>query len=184
MARSGVFSILKDYLCLFRGISDTRDTSSMSTQSQHTGADIVAVRIVNKSGNPLPAYQTEGSAGMDLRASIAEPITIPPLGRAVVPTGVFLELPRGYEAQIRPRSGLAARSGVTVLNSPGTIDSDYRGEVCAILVNLSADDFVVRDGERICQMVVCRHATAELTPVEALGETGRGQGGFGSTGVG
>lgn len=141
------------------------------------------VLIVNKSGNPMPAYATPGSAGMDLRAANEEDIVIRPLGRAIVPTGIFIQLPVGYEAQIRPRSGLAAKSGITVLNSPGTIDSDYRGEICAILVNLSDKPFTVSRGERICQMVIARHETAELVEVESLDDTERGDGGFGHTGV-
>lgn len=141
------------------------------------------VLIVNKSGNPMPAYATPGSAGMDLRAANDEDIVISPLGRAIVPTGIFLQLPVGYEAQIRPRSGLAAKSGVTVLNSPGTIDSDYRGEVCAILVNLSDKPFTVSRGDRVCQMVIARHETAELVEVQSLDDTERGDGGFGHTGV-
>lgn len=141
------------------------------------------VLIVNKSGNPMPAYATPGSAGMDLRAANDEDIVIRPLGRAIVPTGIFIQLPVGYEAQIRPRSGLAAKSGITVLNSPGTIDSDYRGEICAILVNLSDKPFTVSRGERICQMVIARHETAELVEVESLDDTERGDGGFGHTGV-
>ena len=152
--------------------------------ARHLGAERVKVRVVNKSGHPLPDYQTEGAAGMDLRARLDAELTIAPLERAVVPTGIYLELPSGFEAQIRPRSGLAARNGVTVLNSPGTIDSDYRGEVCAILVNLSAEPFTLHDGDRICQMVVCRHARAELLQVQSLDQTSRGTGGFGSTGVG
>lgn len=141
------------------------------------------VLIVNKSGNPMPAYATPGSAGMDLRAANDEDIVIRPLGRAIVPTGIFIQLPVGYEAQIRPRSGLAAKSGITVLNSPGTIDSDYRGEICAILVNLSDKPFTVSRGERICQMVIARHETAELVEVDSLDDTERGDGGFGHTGV-
>lgn len=141
------------------------------------------VLIVNKSGNPMPAYATPGSAGMDLRANNEEDIVIRPLCRAIVPTGIFIQLPVGYEAQIRPRSGLAAKSGITVLNSPGTIDSDYRGEVCAILVNLSDKEFVVKRGERICQMVIARHETAEIEEVDTLDDTERGAGGFGHTGV-
>lgn len=141
------------------------------------------VLIVNKSDNPMPAYATSGSAGMDLRANNAEDIVLQPLARAIVPTGIYIQLPAGFEAQIRPRSGLAAKSGITVLNSPGTIDSDYRGEICAILVNLSDKPFTVRKGERVCQMVIARHETAEIEAVESLDETDRGAGGFGHTGV-
>lgn len=144
----------------------------------------VDVKIVNKSGNPMPAYATPGSAGMDLRASLESDVTILPMGRAIVPTGVYIQLPEGYEAQIRPRSGLAAKSGITVLNSPGTIDSDYRGEICALLVNLSDVPFVVHTGDRICQMVISRHERATLTPVDALdNDTERGSGGFGHSGI-
>lgn len=143
----------------------------------------VTIRVVNKSGNPLPSFATAGSAGVDLRANIDADIVIKPLGRAVVPTGLFIALPVGYEAQIRPRSGLAARSGITVLNSPGTIDSDYRGEICAILVNLSADDFTVRHGDRICQMVIARHERPVFVEAASLDETARGAGGFGHSGI-
>lgn len=142
------------------------------------------IKIVNKSHHPLPAYATELSAGVDLRANLSEPITIRPLGRALIPTGLYMALPRGYEAQIRPRSGLALKKGITVLNSPGTIDADYRGEIGVILVNLSQEDFVVEDGERICQMVIARHEQAEWHEVESLDQTERGAGGFGHTGVG
>jgi dUTP pyrophosphatase len=120
---------------------------------------------------------------MDLRANLTEPVTLKPLERKLIPTGLFIELPEGYEAQIRPRSGLAIKKGITVLNSPGTIDADYRGEICVILVNLSADDFVIEDGERICQMVIAAHAQAQWLQVDVLGETERGAGGFGHTGV-
>jgi len=130
----------------------------------------------------LPAYATELSAGMDLRANISEPIVLKPLERRLIPTGIFIALPKGFEAQIRPRSGLALKKGITVLNTPGTIDADYRGEICAIIVNLSADDFVIEDGERICQMVITRHETAEWIEVDTLDKTERGEGGFGHTG--
>ena len=140
------------------------------------------VEIINKSKHQLPAYETALSAGMDLRANIDAPIELQPLQRALVPTGLYMALPAGYEAQVRPRSGLAAKKGVTVLNSPGTIDADYRGEVCVILVNLSSEDFVVEDGERIAQMVIARHEQAEWQEVEVLDETERGAGGFGHTG--
>ncbi len=130
----------------------------------------------------MPAYATELSAGMDLRANISEPIVLKPLERRLIPTGIFIALPKGFEAQIRPRSGLALKKGITVLNTPGTIDADYRGEICAIIVNLSADDFVIEDGERICQMVVTRHETAEWIEVDTLDKTERGEGGFGHTG--
>ncbi len=130
----------------------------------------------------MPAYATELSAGMDLRANISEPIVLKPLERRLIPTGIFIALPKGFEAQIRPRSGLALKKGITVLNTPGTIDADYRGEICAIIVNLSADDFVIEDGERICQMVITRHETAEWIEVDTLDKTERGEGGFGHTG--
>lgn len=144
----------------------------------------IAVKVVNRSQNELPAYSTPGSAGMDLRASLSEPVTLAPMQRALIPTGLFIALPDGYECQIRPRSGLALKHGVTVLNSPGTIDADYRGEVCVILVNLSDTPFVVNNGERICQMVVARHERVEWQVVPALDDTERGAGGFGHTGVG
>ncbi len=143
----------------------------------------ISVRIVNKSHHELPRYQTSGSAGLDLRANISSDIILAPLARAIVPTGIYISLPVGYEAQIRPRSGLAAKHGITILNTPGTIDSDYRGEICAILVNLSSEDFIIKDGERICQMVIAQHAIAELVPVDSLDDTQRGFGGLGSTGV-
>ena len=140
------------------------------------------VEIVNKSGQPLPAYATELSAGMDLRADLESPVTLGPLERALVPTGLFIALPAGYEAQVRPRSGLAAKHGITVLNTPGTIDADYRGEIKVILVNLSNTPFEIVPGERIAQMVVARHERVEWDEVEVLDETARGAGGFRSTG--
>lgn len=140
------------------------------------------VQIINKSKHPLPTYATVASAGMDLRANLDEPIVLKPLQRCLVPTGIFMALPVGYEAQVRPRSGLAIKKGITVLNTPGTIDADYRGEVCVILVNLSAEDFVVEDGERIAQMVIARHEQVEWQPVEVLDSTERGEGGFGHSG--
>jgi dUTP pyrophosphatase len=145
--------------------------------------NIMQIKIVNKSKHALPEYATEHSAGMDLRANLSESVTLKPLERKLIPTGLFIELPEGYEAQIRPRSGLAIKKGITVLNSPGTIDADYRGEICVILINLSADNFVIEDGERICQMVIAAHAQAKWLQVEVLGETERGAGGFGHTGV-
>lgn len=141
------------------------------------------LKIINRSHHPLPQYATPLSAGMDLRANLDEPVTLPPMGRALVPTGLYVALPEGYEAQVRPRSGLAIKRGVTVLNSPGTVDADYRGEVCVILVNLSDEPFVVNDGERIAQMVIARHERPELVEVEVLDETERGAGGFGHSGV-
>ena len=140
------------------------------------------IKIINRSGHPLPQYETLASAGMDLRANIETPITLKPLQRAIVPTGLFLELPMGLEAQVRPRSGLAAKKGITVLNAPGTVDADYRGEVGVILVNLSQEDFTVGNGERIAQLVIARHERAEWVEVETLTQTERGAGGFGSTG--
>ena len=141
------------------------------------------VQIINRGHHALPAYATELSAGMDLRANLTEPIVLKPLQRRLIPPGLFIALPEGYEAQVRPRSGLALKRGITVLNSPGTIDADYRGEVCVILVNLSAEEFVIEDGERIAQMVVARHEQVEWETVEMLSETERGAGGFGHTGV-
>ncbi len=141
------------------------------------------VKIINKSHHDLPRYETDQSAGMDLRANLDQPVTLQPMERRLVPTGLYIALPKGYEAQVRPRSGLAIKRGVTVLNSPGTIDADYRGEVCVILINLSQEPFVVNDGERIAQLVVARHEQAQWTPVEVLDETERGSGGFGHTGV-
>lgn len=143
----------------------------------------VNIKIVNKSANPLPSYATPGSAGMDLRANLSDDVTIKPLARAIVPTGIFIQLPEGYEAQIRPRSGLAAKSGITVLNTPGTIDSDYRGEICAILVNLSDKPFTIHNGDRICQMVIARHEFASFTQVDSLDSSERGEGGFGHSGI-
>lgn len=141
------------------------------------------VQIINKSKHQIPTYETEQSAGMDLRANLNEPITLKPLERAIVKTGLFIALPAGFEAQVRPRSGLAAKKGITVLNSPGTVDADYRGEIGVILVNLSNEDFVVNDGERIAQLVIAKHERVSWQEVEVLNETERGAGGFGSTGV-
>jgi dUTP pyrophosphatase len=143
----------------------------------------MTINIINKSAHELPNYETIASAGMDLRANISEPRTLKSLERAVVKTGLFIELPIGYEAQVRPRSGLAAKKGITVLNSPGTIDADYRGEIGVILVNLSQDDFVIENGERIAQLIIAKHERAEWNQVSELSETSRGEGGFGSTGV-
>lgn len=145
---------------------------------------MLEVKIVNRSRHALPAYATAGAAGMDLRAQLEAPITLAPLGRVLVPTGLFIELPQGYEAQVRPRSGLAIKHGLTILNSPGTIDADYRGEIKVALVNLSAEPFEIQDGERIAQLVVARHEEVTWQPVEELGETERGAGGFGHTGRG
>ena len=142
----------------------------------------MSIQVINKSGFPLPKYETEHSAGMDLRANIKEPISIEPLQRALVPTGLFIALETGTEAQIRPRSGLAFKQGLTVLNSPGTIDADYRGEIKVLLVNLSSEVQVIQSGDRVAQMVIARYERASLTQVEILDETARGEGGFGSTG--
>ena len=141
------------------------------------------IKIINKSNHDLPHYETIASAGMDLRASISEPRVLKPLERSIVGTGLFIELPVGVEAQVRPRSGLAAKKGITILNAPGTIDADYRGEVGVILVNLSNEDFTINNGERIAQLVIAKHERAEWQEVESLTETVRGEGGFGSTGV-
>ena len=144
---------------------------------------MVKIKVVNTGCQPLPAYATSQSAGMDLRANIEAPITLHPMERTLVPTGIRIELPEGYEAQVRPRSGLALKHGITVLNTPGTIDSDYRGELKVLLVNLSNDDFVVNAGERVAQMVIARHETATWEEVKVLDETERGEGGYGHTGV-
>lgn len=140
------------------------------------------VQIINKSHHQLPQYATTQSAGVDLRANLDEPVVLAPMQRTLIPTGLFISLPAGYEAQVRPRSGLAIKKGITVLNSPGTIDADYRGEICIILINLSQEEFVVNDGERVAQMVIARHEQAEWVEVETLDETDRGAGGFGHTG--
>lgn len=151
--------------------------------TQYPKPKTMTIQIINKSQHELPNYETIASAGMDLRANISEPITLNPLERAIVKTGLFIELPIGYEAQVRPRSGLAAKKGITVLNSPGTIDADYRGEIGVILVNLSNETFTVENGERIAQLIIAKHERAEWIAVEVLSETSRGEGGFGSTGV-
>ena len=141
------------------------------------------VQIINKSKHATPNYETQGAAGMDLRANIEKEITLKPLERAIVKTGLFIALPVGFEAQVRPRSGLAAKKGITVLNSPGTVDADYRGEIGVILVNLSNDDFIINDGERIAQLIIAKHERVTWEEVSVLDETTRGTGGFGSTGV-
>ncbi len=143
----------------------------------------MTINIINKSAHALPHYETIASAGMDLRANLTAPITLKPLERTIVKTGLFIELPIGYEAQVRPRSGLAAKKGVTVLNAPGTIDADYRGEIGVILVNLSNEHFTIENGERVAQLIIAKHERAEWTQVNELSETARGEGGFGSTGV-
>ena len=144
---------------------------------------MIKIKVVNKGHQPLPQYTTPLSAGMDLRANIDAPITLKPLERKLIPTGLHIALPAGYEAQVRPRSGLALKKGITVLNTPGTVDADYRGEVGVVLINLSQEDFVVEDGERIAQMVIARHEQADFELVEVLDETERGEGGYGHTGV-
>lgn len=141
------------------------------------------VKVINRSTNPLPQYATEFAAGLDVRANNDEPIVLGPLERAMIPTGLFLEIPAGYEVQVRPRSGLAAKKGITVLNAPGTIDADYRGEVCVILVNLSNEPFTVEKGERVAQLVLARHEVIEWEETDELADSARGAGGFGSTGV-
>lgn len=144
---------------------------------------MIAIKVVNRGHQQLPVYATPQSAGMDLRANIDEPITLHPMERRLIPTGLHLALPEGYEAQIRPRSGLALKHGLTVLNSPGTIDADYRGEIGVLLINLSQQDFVINDGERIAQMIIARHEQADFVVVEELDQTERGEGGYGHTGV-
>lgn len=144
---------------------------------------MIRIKVINKGHQPLPAYATEQSAGMDLRANIGEAVVLHPLERRLIPTGLHIALPPGYEAQVRPRSGLALKHGITVLNSPGTIDADYRGEIGVLLVNMSYEDFVVNDGERIAQMVIARHEQAEFVLVDELDATERGEGGYGHTGV-
>ena len=144
---------------------------------------MVKIEVINKGRQPLPAYATPQSAGLDLRANITNPVTLQPLERQLIPTGLYIALPKGYEAQVRPRSGLALKHGITVLNSPGTIDSDYRGELMVLLINLSREAFTINEGERIAQLVVARHEQAELVCVEQLDETTRGTGGYGHTGV-
>ena len=143
----------------------------------------MTVKIINKSSHALPSYETIASAGMDIRAYITQPVVLKPMQRAIIKTGLYLELPIGTEAQVRPRSGLAAKKGITVLNSPGTIDADYRGEVGVILVNLSNEDFTIENGERIAQLVLAKHERAQWQEVSQLSDTARGEGGFGSTGV-
>lgn len=143
----------------------------------------MTIRFINKSNNPLPKYESAQAAGMDIRCFLSEPVTLHPLERKLLPTGLYLELPEGYEAQIRPRSGLALKRGLTVLNSPGTIDADYRGEIGIILINLSNEPQTIESGERVCQMVIARHEQPEVIEVESLSETERGAGGFGHSGV-
>ena len=144
---------------------------------------MIRIKVVNKGHQPLPAYATPQSAGMDLRANLDGPVTLRPMERRIIPTGLHIALPAGFEAQVRPRSGLALKHGITVLNAPGTIDADYRGELGVLLINLSAEDFVINDGERIAQMVVARHETVAFSVVDELDETERGEGGYGHTGL-
>ena len=144
---------------------------------------MIQVKVINKGKQPLPAYATTQSAGMDLRANIDSPITLKPMERRLIPTGLYIALPKGYEAQVRPRSGLALKHGITVLNTPGTIDADYRGELMVLLINFSAEDFIINAGERIAQMVIARHEQAAFVEVDILDETERGAGGYGHTGV-
>ena len=148
-----------------------------------TNMENVDIKIINKSGHPTPSYETSSSAGMDLRANVTEAITLNPLERTIVKTGLFIALPPGFEAQIRPRSGLAAKFGISVLNAPGTIDADYRGEIGVILVNLSSEKFIINNGDRIAQMIIARYAHTKWEEVNVLDETKRGKGGFGSTGI-
>lgn len=145
--------------------------------------DRIKIKVVNRSNNPLPEYETPSAAGMDVRARLNEPVVLKPLQRALIPTGLFIELPHGYECQMRPRSGLALKSGISLVNTPGTVDSDYRGEIGAIVINLSDTDFTINDGDRICQMVITGYTRAEWEPVERLDKTVRGDGGFGHTGI-
>ena len=144
---------------------------------------MIKIKVVNRGHQQLPAYATPQSAGMDLRANLSEPVTLHPMERRLIPTGLHIALPEGYEAQVRPRSGLALKHGLTVLNTPGTIDADYRGEIGVVLINLSQEDFVINDGERIAQMVIARHDQGDLVVVEELDQTERGEGGYGHTGV-
>ena len=164
------FLIFNHYLCT-------------SINVRNVSEKMITVKVVNRGHQQLPAYATPQSAGMDLRANLEEPVTLHPLERRLIPTGLHIALPEGYEAQVRPRNGLALKHGITVLNTPGTIDADYRGEVGVVLINLSQQDFVVNDGERIAQMVIARHEQGELVVVEELDETERGAGGYGHTGV-
>ncbi len=143
----------------------------------------IKVKIINKSHHPLPAYATPGSAGMDVRAFLKEPVVLPPLGRALIPTGLYMQRPHGYECQIRPRSGLALRNGISLVNTPGTVDADYRGEIGVIVINLSNEPFTINDGERICQMVITDYTRVEWEPVEEIDRTERGDGAFGHSGL-
>lgn len=164
-----------EYFCQLKSVTDS---PTYHANIRH----MTEIKIINRSHHPLPAYATPLSAGMDIRANLEAPVVLPPMGRALIPTGLFMAIPAGYEAQVRPRSGLALKKGITLLNSPGTIDADYRGELGVILVNLSNEPFTVNDGERIAQLVVARHEVVTWQPVETLDETERGEGGFGHTG--
>lgn len=164
-------------------MSDYGEKSALYCYFRVYNANIMKVQIINRSHHQLPAYETVASAGMDLRANIDSPIVLKPMQRCLVPTGLFMALPVGFEAQVRPRSGLAIKKGITVLNSPGTVDADYRGEVCVILINLSQEDFTINDGERIAQMVIARHEQVQWEQVEVLDDTERGAGGFGHSGI-
>ena len=168
------------YLC---GKIMTGSSAPTLLPSKDRNINCMKVQIINKSHHALPEYATPQSAGMDIRANLDEPITLNPLERKLIPTGLYMALPAGYEAQVRPRSGLAIKKGITVLNTPGTVDADYRGEVCVVLINLSNEPFVVNDGERIAQMVIAKHEQPELVEVDVLDETERGAGGFGHTGT-
>ena len=180
----------KAYFCILLRHETTRHETwvyqypaSRSPASRVKKKHLMNIKIVNTSNNLLPAYETQASAGMDLRAWLPEgPVTLEPMQRGLVPTGLFMEIPEGYEGQVRPRSGLALKSGITVLNSPGTIDADYRGQICVILINLSDKPFVINSGDRIAQMIIAKCEQAELMQVETLSETERGAGGFGHTG--
>ena len=164
---------------LLSGLKNTKNRQDIFVPNQEN----MKINIINKSQHDLPNYETIASAGMDLRANLSESITLKPLERTIVKTGLFIELPIGFEAQVRPRSGLAAKKGITVLNSPGTVDADYRGEIGVILVNLSNEVFIIENGERIAQLIIAKHERAEWIEVQELSETSRGEGGFGSTGV-
>ena len=164
---------------LLSGLKNTKNRQDIFVPNQEN----MKINIINKSQHDLPNYETIASAGMDLRANLSESITLNPLERTIVKTGLFIELPIGFEAQVRPRSGLAAKKGITVLNSPGTVDADYRGEIGVILVNLSNEVFIIENGERIAQLIIAKHERAEWIEVQELSETSRGEGGFGSTGV-
>ena len=161
----------------------SQENSNFAHILQTATAVMLQINVINKGHQPLPQYATAQSAGMDLRANLDEPVVLSPLERRLIPTGLYIALPKGYEAQVRPRSGLALKRGITVLNSPGTIDADYRGEIGVLLINLSDEKFVVSDGERIAQMVIARHEQGEFVEVEVLDETERGAGGYGHTGV-